>query len=298
MKHPKRTAAAALLAGGALVAGSLSARIARMTKVFLLAVLAVLAVAVSGTAAWAASANDDIGGAVVISGLPFTHQVNTAEATVAPGDPATSCFGPTATVWYTFTADETTRVQIDTVGSDYDTTLAVFTGTPDQLTEVTCNDDAGGLQSVVRFDATAGTQYFIMAGTCCGGGTVGPGGNLVLNASVAPPSPAIDVTLAGKGVVTREGRATISGTVTCNVEGDAYVNVELVQRFGRLVARGSNGVSVACGPTPTEWSVQVDSYTGVAFGPGHVEATVNASVCSSFECTQDQTTGRVQLRRT
>jgi len=294
MKHPKLAATAALLAAGSLVAGRLSARIARMTQVFL---LAVLAVAVSGTTAWAASANDDIGGAVVISGLPFTHQVNTAEATVAPGDPPTSCFGPTATVWYTLTAEEATRVQVDTVGSDYDTTLAVFTGTPNQLTEVTCNDDASGLQSVVRFDATAGTQYFIMAGTCCGGGTVGPGGNLVLNASVAPPSPTIDVTLAGQGVVTREGQATISGTVTCNVEGAAYVNVELVQRFGRLVARGSNGVSVACGPTPTEWSVQVDSFTGVVFGPGPVQATVSAAVCNPFECTQDQTAGRVQLRR-
>jgi hypothetical protein len=272
-------------------------RIARMTQVFL---LTILAVTLGGTAAWAAPVNDDIGGAVVISGLPFTHQVNTAEAAVAPGDPATACFGPTATVWYTFTANATTRVQIDTIGSDYDTTLAVFTGTPGQLTEVTCNDDAAGLQSVVRFDATAGTQYFIMAGTCCGSpvGSVGPGGNLVLNASVAPPPPTIDLTLDPRGVVTRQGQATISGTVTCNVSSDAFVGVELVQRHGgRLVARGSNVVSVPCGPTPTPWSVSVDSFTGVLFGPGQASATVNASVCNLIECASDQVTGTVQLRR-
>jgi len=271
-------------------------RFIRVTRIFL---LTALALTLSGTAAWAAPANDDVAGAVVIPGLPFTDQVNTADATVAPADPSTSCFGPLATVWYTFTPDESTRVQIDTIGSDYDTTLAVFTGTPGQFTEVTCNDDAGSLLSVVRFDAVAGTQYYVMAGTCCGGdvGQVGPGGNLVINASVAPPAPVVDVTLDRRGVVTNQGRATISGTVTCNVEGQAEVGVEVVQRHGRLVARGSNTILVACGPTPTAWSVQVDSFTGVVFGPGQVQVTVNAFTCTFFECTSDQATRTVQLRR-
>jgi hypothetical protein len=229
-------------------------RIPRLTQIFL---IAGLAVATGNTSAWAAPTNDDIAGAVVIPGLPVTDRVNTTEATVVPSDPTTTCFGPTATVWYTFTAHETTRVQLDTVGSDYDTTLAVFTGTPGQLSEVTCNDDT----------------------------------------AVAPPPLVVDISVDRRGVVTNAGRATLSGTVTCTVEGEASLGVELVQRHGRLVARGSGGGPAACGPSPTAWSLQVDSFTGVVFGPGQADATPTAFVCTATECASDQATGTVQLRR-
>jgi hypothetical protein len=66
---------------------------------------------------------------------------------------------------------------------------------------------------------------------------------------------------------------------------------------GRLVARGGGGVSMACGPTPTAWSVQVESFSGVVFGPGQAEATTAASFCTATECASDRTTGTVQLRR-
>ena len=36
---------------------------------------------------------------------------------------------------------------IDTFGSDYDTVLAVWTGSRGSLTNVACNDDSSGLQS-------------------------------------------------------------------------------------------------------------------------------------------------------
>jgi len=50
-----------------------------------------------------------------------------------------------------------------TYGSDFDTLLAVYTGTSvDTLTEVASNDDSGGtLQSRVEFTTTAGTVYHI-----------------------------------------------------------------------------------------------------------------------------------------
>jgi hypothetical protein len=54
----------------------------------------------------------------------------------------------------------------------------IYTGTQGDLTEITCNDDAGeGVQSKVVFDAVAGTTYFIMVGAFASG----PGGNLVFN---------------------------------------------------------------------------------------------------------------------
>ena len=94
----------------------------------------------------------------------------------------TQCFGPDHTVWYVFTADVDTTITADTFGSDYDTTLAVFTLSGKTFTEVACNDDAGSLQSQVNFNVIAGTTYYFMAGTCCGGSDNG-GGNLVFNVS-------------------------------------------------------------------------------------------------------------------
>jgi hypothetical protein len=200
-----------------------------------------------------------------------------------------------ATVWYTFTPEESVRVQIDTQGSDYATTLTVFTGTPDELAEVTC-DRRAGAWSVVRFEATAGTTYFVMAGTATrfGGGPVGPGGNLVLNASVAPPPPTVELTL-NRGTVTHAGVVTMSGTLTCSVAGTAFVRVRLVQRHGRLVADGGAGdFVVACG---TPWSVPVESFTGVVFGPGQADATVNVFMCDAFECVSLVVSRSIQLRR-
>ncbi|NEQ13144.1 MAG: calcium-binding protein [Moorea sp. SIO3E2] len=51
---------------------------------------------------------------------------------------------------------------IDTVGSNYDTTLAVYTGSAvNSLTEIASNDDTFGLQSQVEFTVSAGTTYQI-----------------------------------------------------------------------------------------------------------------------------------------
>jgi hypothetical protein len=46
-------------------------------------------------------------------------------------------------------------IEANTFGSDYDTTLSVYTGSRGALTQIACNDDADLLQSLVRFNATA-----------------------------------------------------------------------------------------------------------------------------------------------
>jgi VCBS repeat-containing protein len=72
------------------------------------------------------------------------------------GDPTVS------SVWWQWTATVSGPVDLNTDGSTYDTTLAVFTGsTLGTLTLVAANDDAAGfgLQSAVQFTAVAGTTY-------------------------------------------------------------------------------------------------------------------------------------------
>jgi len=272
-----------------------------LARVLVLALVATLSILYPSTAALAQPNNDDITAAVTIPGLPFTHEVNTSEATVAAEDPATLCFGPLATVWYTFTPGQTVQVGVNTIGSDYDTTLAVFSAGPGgALDFVACNDDAVGLASAVTFTATVGTQYFVMAGTCCGGepGQVGPGGNLVLNVGEPPSAPVtVTLTVDGRGTVNRGGVASISGTVTCSSSAGGFVDVFLTQQLGRFAAQGSGGTGVTCEPTPTAWSVQLGSFTGVVFGPGMAKAQVFTQVCDGFSCDDDQVTRTVRLRR-
>ena len=66
---------------------------------------------------------------------------------------------------------------IDTEGSDFDTLLAVYTGTSvDALTAVASNDDAIGRQSEVSFTAQVGVIYYIAVD-----GYSGATGSIVLN---------------------------------------------------------------------------------------------------------------------
>ena len=66
--------------------------------------------------------------------------------------------------WWSWTAPASQRVTFDTLGSDFDTVMAVYTGSDlVSLIPVIQNDDInlGTVQSRVTFDAEAGTVYWI-----------------------------------------------------------------------------------------------------------------------------------------
>jgi PKD repeat protein len=121
--------------------------------------------------------NDNIGSAVVIDSLPYQAVQDTSEATWSDGtDP--SCLGG-VTVWYTFTPTSEIGLDINTFGSDYNTTLGVFWGNPSNplMSSFGCTDDGQ-----VTFSAPAGLKLYI------GVGAYQPlGGNLVLSATQIPP---------------------------------------------------------------------------------------------------------------
>lgn len=211
-------------------------------------------------------ANDDFANATVVTEpLPFTDAINTSEATTASDDP--DCVGQGPTVWYAYTPSTSFRVEGNTFGSDYDTTLSAYTGTQGALTQIACNDDAGGsLQSRVRFDVTAGTPIFFMVGAFASG----PGGNLEFMVQEAPPAGPpleIDVTIDPVGsVVPKTGVATISGTVSCSREAFVDLFGELRQRFGRLFIRGFIGEFFLC-TGEESWSATAHDANGL-FVPG------------------------------
>jgi hypothetical protein len=80
-----------------------------------------------------------------------------------------SCAPIIYTVWFTLEGTGGT-VTVDTAGSNFDTTLAVYTRDGSNFTEVACNDDfppgsfLRSLQGQVTFEAAAGTTYYIQAG--------------------------------------------------------------------------------------------------------------------------------------
>ena len=121
-------------------------------------------------------ANSFCSGAILITNAPYTNQQSTVKAGV-PGNPVPDCVdGFGHGVWYEFTAPWAGLLVVDTFGSDFDTGLALYTGSCDALTEVACNDDFNGPTSQVTFSTTADTTYMILAG-----GYEADAGNLTLH---------------------------------------------------------------------------------------------------------------------
>jgi alpha-tubulin suppressor-like RCC1 family protein len=154
--------------------------------------------------------NDLCSGAVVITNASHTNVQSTLKAS-SFGDPAPACVsGFGHGVWYRFTAPIAGRLIVDTAGSDYDTGLALYTGSCNALSELACNDDSGGVTSRVTIPTTAGVTYFVLAG-----GYGSDAGNLVLHLNHLTP-PAFEVQPASISVVVSSNgtfSSVLSGTL-------------------------------------------------------------------------------------
>ena len=222
---------------------------------------------VDGTSAQvAAPINDDMDNAVSVTGVPFTHSVNTTSATAAADDPDAGGFcdpAPEHTVWYRFTATQNGRINVNTIRSDYDPGLSVFTGTRGDLSPVAC----AGFYGSLTFEALAGQTYFILIGSPVGD----PGGNLILNVR---PGIEVGVTIDAVGSVNPStGMVKISGTVTCS-ESAFFELGGAVQQRKSFASQGSLFTAGDCdGVTP--WEGEVEAESG-RFVPGKAQITAIA----------------------
>ncbi len=108
--------------------------------------------------------NDNFANAQVLSGPGGTATGSNTSATKQAGEPNHAGNSGGASVWYTWTAPSGGAVVIDTLQSNFDTLLAVYTGNSvGALTPRVSNDDVdpGILQSSVTFRAVAGFTYRI-----------------------------------------------------------------------------------------------------------------------------------------
>jgi hypothetical protein len=118
----------------------------------------------SGAAGQVPPPNDAFADGLALSGDAGTRFDSNAEATKEAGEPAHAGDPGGASVWYRWTAAQDGQAVFSTCGSDFDTLLAVYTGsTVGSLTEVTSsnNDPDCDSSSRVSFRASAGTQYHL-----------------------------------------------------------------------------------------------------------------------------------------
>ncbi len=126
-------------------------------------------------------ANDSFAKAATLNGSSWTG--SNAGASIENGEPFITNNGGGASVWVTWTAPTSRTVTVDTIGSNFDTLLGVYTGNSvSGLTRVASNDDDPRsrfrLTSALSFDAVAGTTYrFVIDGYN------GATGSIVLNLS-------------------------------------------------------------------------------------------------------------------
>ncbi|MDM8564825.1 hypothetical protein QUF74_04150 [Candidatus Halobeggiatoa sp. HSG11] len=110
------------------------------------------------------SNNDSLTNAIEITTIPYT---NTQQADIATTDAneslsvcASSAYN---SVWYQYKSNTMQSLVFDTLNSDYNTVLSLWSGSKDSLTELACNDDVDDHYSHSQINVTleANKTYYI-----------------------------------------------------------------------------------------------------------------------------------------
>jgi hypothetical protein len=136
---------------------------------------------------------------------------------------------------FTFEVAEASRVTLNTDDSDFDTVLSVRTDCADMASELACNDDGAGLQSLVTFDADPGITYYAIVD-----GYDGRSGAVVLDYS-------LDIRPAGcpcgDGLVCVQEACYPAPPAAC---ATAYLEGDGVGDYGGNSALGENNHAPSC----------------------------------------------------
>jgi hypothetical protein len=127
--------------------------------------------------------NDTFANRIAINGSGGTATGSNTNATKQTGEPNHADNTGGKSVWWTWTAASNGTATVDTIGSSFDTLLAIYTGNSvNNLTLVAADDDGGGsLSSKTNFNAVAGTAYQIAVD-----GYNGASGNILLHVAFVP----------------------------------------------------------------------------------------------------------------
>jgi hypothetical protein len=208
-------------------------------------------------------ANDNFANAIVLQGSSGTITGDNFDATRQAGEPDPSgdpngVVGQRS-VWYFWTAPASGTVTMNTVGSDYDTTLGAYTGSAvNALTALAENDDVDPgeiIHSNITFNATAGTTYRIMVN-----GWHSDTGTFKLNWTGATAPARIQFASAAFSALERDGTAGI-----------------LVTRTGDLTATQTVSYQTSNG-TATAGADYTAAGGQITFAPGGTRAIIGIAI--------------------
>lgn len=201
--------------------------------------------------------NDSCVAAISVSGS-LTTAVRTDAASASASDPVPECTGLPVdrTLWYRISQPDGGTLRADTLGSDYDTVLALYRGECGALQPVAgaCNDDTeSSLVSKISATLRPGESYFLMVGSFDPDPGVLVAGIEVVPAG-ATPTPTRTPPASGDCCTAHEGRGCVQAACqSCVCDSDGFCCSE--QWDENCSARAAEECSFAClcqsAPTPT-----------------------------------------------
>ncbi len=243
--------------------------------------------------------NDNFAAALPLSGAVVHTASCNAGATMEASEPAHT-YPRTKSVWWTWTAPASGGVQVDTIGSSFDTVLAMLTGSSvSGLTQVALDDDSGVFAntSKLNFAAVAGTVYRIQVS-----GFNSAQGNILLNIGPSPNFAPVFTVGVNQNVFTSAGPQTIPGWATNISPGAPW---ETSQQLNFIVSSTNPNLFLvppaidASGTltyTPTPWgvgaatvTVQLHDNGGTANGGVDTSAAQNFTITTSLSPTTGTT---------
>ncbi|HEX5218462.1 MAG TPA: lysyl oxidase family protein [Verrucomicrobiae bacterium] len=189
-------------------------------------------------------ASDTFANCMALAGKVGSLTDNTMNATKQPGEPDHANNPGGHSVWYCWTAPTNQPVTFSTIGSGFDTLLAVYTGNDlATLNMVTNNDDIAGAtnrMSRVGFTPTTGTTYRIAVD-----GFGGAAGNVELSWNQAGGS-LPDLIIWGPGAAPFITTTTFAPNNCQVLEGCATVGTRRLLRFN-METRNIGNVDLVIG---------------------------------------------------
>ncbi len=249
-----------------------------------------------------APVNDLCANAKTIASLPYTDAaLDTTAATQSGDDPTNSAAGevPFNSVWYVWTAPSTADVVFKTSGSNYDTTLGIYTGAcGGPFTEVASNDDdpnASDHTSFLTFTPVSGTTYRIVAGCYAVGG-----GSLTLTVVVKPPAPNPPTGLTATPITASQ----IDLSWTAPASGTTPDQYQILRTYGASTTPSTSVALIAAGSTTytdhnvvagTRFRYTVEALSlnlpGVPSAPSPVASATTPGTAATVAYTQDFESG-------
>jgi M6 family metalloprotease-like protein len=166
---------------------------------------------------------DEYTGAVNITSLPYTNQVNPYGYTRNTNEAVLNCASLSTsyrTIWYKYQATSARNLVIDTAGSNYDTVLAVFLGSEPFGISNWCNDDlVAGQQTTsrIQFLTQVGQTYLIQVGSYSD--NVAPNALMQLNLSFLPLPPSPPQMVPVNGALSSVLRPTLNWAAVSGATG-------------------------------------------------------------------------------